>query len=130
MRRGNDCAEWEAILLGSRYHSCATDYPAPCGLVGLKGRHVLPLEQPSPHADARGVSVSPWSAVLAIFGARRVSIREVRAEAFFLGGRHKGEIREGARKELLAPGLDPERAALLRAVIRTTPPSTVEGARP
>lgn len=74
--------------------------------------------------------MSPWSAALALFGVRQVSIREVRAEAFFLGGRHKGEIREGAQKELLAPGLDPERAALLRAVIRTTPPSAVEGARP
>jgi hypothetical protein len=74
--------------------------------------------------------MNPWGAVLAIFGVRQVSMRDVRAEAFFLGGRHKGEIREGAQKELLAPGLDPDRAALLRAVIRMTPRSTIGEARP
>lgn len=72
--------------------------------------------------------MNPWGAVLAIFGVRQVSMRDVRAEAFFLGGRHKGEIREGAQKELLTPGLHPDRAALLRAVIRVTPPSTIGGA--
>lgn len=71
-----------------------------------------------------------WRAVLAAFGFRRVSMREVRAEAFFLGNRHRGEIREGARKELRAPGLDPDRAALLRAVLRLSAPSAVEGVRP
>jgi hypothetical protein len=74
--------------------------------------------------------MSRWSAVLAVFGVRRVSLREVQAEAFFLGNRHKGEIRAGAQKELRAPDLDPDRAALLRAVIRMTPRSAAEGARP
>ncbi len=70
--------------------------------------------------------VSPWGALLAIFGVRQISVREVRAEAFFLGNRHKGEIREGAKRELLAPDLDPDRAALLRAVIRMTPRSSAD----
>lgn len=74
--------------------------------------------------------MSPWRALLASFGARRASPREVRAEAFFLGSRHKGEIREGAEKELLAPDLTPDRAALLRAVIRMTPGPASEGTRP
>lgn len=74
--------------------------------------------------------MSPWRALLASFGARRASPREVRAEAFFLGGRHKGEIREGAEKELLAPDLSPDRAALLRAVIRMTPGPAGRGTRP
>lgn len=65
--------------------------------------------------------MTPWSALLAIVGVRRVSLREVQAESFFLGNRHKGEIRAGAQKELRAPDLAPERAALLRAVIRMTP---------
>lgn len=71
-----------------------------------------------------------WGAVLAIFGVRRISMREVRAEAFFLGNRHKGEIVAGARAELRAPDLDPHRAALLRAVIRRAPALAVEGLRP
>ena len=69
-----------------------------------------------------------WNAMLATIGIRQVSMREVRAEAFFLGNRHKGEIVEGARIELLAPDLDPHRAALLRAVIRTAPALAAEGA--
>lgn len=71
-----------------------------------------------------------WTAWLAILGVRQVSSREIRAEAFFLGNRHKGEIREGAQKELLTPGLSPDRAALLRAVIRMTPRTTGGGVRP
>jgi len=74
--------------------------------------------------------MSPWSALLASFGARQVSQREVQAEAFFLGNRHKGEIREGAQKELLASNISPDRAALLRAVIRMTPRSASPGTRP
>jgi hypothetical protein len=48
-----------------------------------------------------------------------VSAQEVRAEAWALGGRHKGEVVAGARLELAAPGVKPARAALLKAVIRT-----------
>lgn len=65
--------------------------------------------------------MTAWSALLAAVGVRQISMREVRAEAFFLGNRHKGQIVEGARKELRAPGIDPDRAALLRAVIRMAP---------
>lgn len=71
-----------------------------------------------------------WNAMLATLGIRQVSMREVRAEAFFLGNRHKGEIVEGARIELRAPDLDPHRAAVLRAVIRMAPGLAAEGARP
>ena len=74
--------------------------------------------------------MSRWRALLASFGVRGASPREVRAEAFFLGNRHKGEIREGAEKELLAPDLSPDRAALLRAVIRVTPAASRPKARP
>lgn len=44
---------------------------------------------------------------------------EVRAEAWALGGRHRGEVVEGARAELNAPGISPRRSMLLRAVIRS-----------
>ena len=71
-----------------------------------------------------------WRALLAAVGVRQVSMREVRAEAFFLGNRHKGEIVAGARKELRAPDLDPDRAALLRAVIRMAPVVTAEAPPP
>jgi len=50
---------------------------------------------------------------------------EVRAEAWALGGRHRGEVLEGARTELSAGGLSPRRQTLLRAVIRSR-----EAARP
>jgi urease accessory protein UreE len=71
-----------------------------------------------------------WQTLLTVVGVRQVSMREIRAEAFFLGNRHKGEIVEGARKELRAPDLDPDRAALLRAVIRMAPVVAAEGSRP
>lgn len=71
-----------------------------------------------------------WNALLAIVGVRRISMREVRAEAFFLGNRHGGEIVGGARRELRTPGLDPDRAALLRAVIRAAPKLAAEGPTP
>jgi hypothetical protein len=45
--------------------------------------------------------------------------QEVRAEAWALGGRHRGRVLEGARMELAARGLAVRRAILLRAVIRT-----------
>jgi len=47
-----------------------------------------------------------------------VAPQEVRAEAWALGGRHRGKVLEGARLELAESGLDVRRAILLRAVIR------------
>ncbi len=47
-----------------------------------------------------------------------VAPQEVRAEAWALGGRHRGKVLEGARLELAGNGLDARRAILLRAVIR------------
>ncbi len=47
-----------------------------------------------------------------------VAPQEVRAEAWALGGRHRGRVLEGARLELAASGLAVRRAILLRAVIR------------
>jgi hypothetical protein len=63
--------------------------------------------------------MSVWSQLLAAFGAQPISSQEVRAEAYFLGGRHKGEVAAGARAELRAANLSPRRAALLRAVLRS-----------
>ncbi len=45
--------------------------------------------------------------------------QEVRAEAWALGGRHRGKVLDGARLELATSGLAVRRAILLRAVIRT-----------
>lgn len=47
-----------------------------------------------------------------------VSDADVRAEIWRLGSRHRGEPLKGAREELEAEGLAPERAVLLRACIR------------
>jgi hypothetical protein len=47
-----------------------------------------------------------------------VAPQEVRAEAWALGGRHRGRVLEGARLELAVSGLAVRRAVLLRAVIR------------
>jgi hypothetical protein len=47
-----------------------------------------------------------------------VAPQEVRAEAWALGGRHRGKVLEGARLELASSGLAGRRAVLLRAVIR------------
>ena len=62
-----------------------------------------------------------WTELLETIGIHQVSAREIRAESFFLGNRHKGQIVEGARLELRASDLDPRRAVLLRAVIRAAP---------
>lgn len=62
-----------------------------------------------------------WAELLESIGIHQVSAHEIRAEAFFLGNRHQGQIVEGARLELQAPDLDPHRAVLLRAVIRAAP---------
>jgi len=48
-----------------------------------------------------------------------VSPSEVRAEAWALGGRHHGQVLEGARSELKTGGLSVRRAVLLKAVIRS-----------
>lgn len=50
--------------------------------------------------------------------APKLSTQEVRAEAWALGSRHRGEIARGAEAELRQGGLSPRRAALLKAVIR------------
>ena len=44
---------------------------------------------------------------------------EVRAEIWRLGSRHHGEPLRGARDELAAKDLEPARAALLAACVRT-----------
>lgn len=61
-----------------------------------------------------------WSALLESIGIHQITAREIRAEAFFLGNRHKGRVAPGARLELSASDLPPRRRALLRAVIRAT----------
>jgi hypothetical protein len=43
---------------------------------------------------------------------------DVRSEIWRLGNRHRGEPLMGAREELAARGLTPERAQLLRACVR------------
>jgi hypothetical protein len=43
---------------------------------------------------------------------------DVRAEAWALGARHRGEVVEGARCELRDRPMAPRRAVLLKAVIR------------
>ncbi len=58
------------------------------------------------------------SGLLARISSRWTAPQEVRAEAWALGGRHRGRVVEGARSELRAPGLPLRRALLLRAVIR------------
>ena len=58
------------------------------------------------------------SGLLARISSRWTAPHEVRAEAWALGGRHRGRVVEGARSELRAPGLPLRRALLLRAVIR------------
>jgi hypothetical protein len=51
--------------------------------------------------------------------SRWVSRAEVRAEAWALGVRHRGEVTDGARIELAAPGISARRSLLLKAVIRS-----------
>ncbi len=58
------------------------------------------------------------SGLLARISSRWTLPQEVRAEAWALGGRHRGRVVEGARSELRVPGLPLRRALLLRAVIR------------
>ncbi|RYF95497.1 MAG: hypothetical protein EON95_01320 [Caulobacteraceae bacterium] len=51
-------------------------------------------------------------------GEGSVGPAEVKAEAWALGGRYRGEVLEGARSELAAGGNSPHRTALLKAVVR------------
>jgi hypothetical protein len=48
---------------------------------------------------------------------RKPSEAEVRSEIWSLGTRHRGEPLEGARAELRAADLSPDRAALLRECV-------------
>ena len=50
---------------------------------------------------------------------RPIQARDIRAEAWALGGRHRGEVLQGARAELGAPDITWRRTLLLRAVIAT-----------
>jgi hypothetical protein len=63
--------------------------------------------------------VRPWSALLRSLRARWIPEREVRAEAWALGHRHRGEVLAGARLELKTPPMTFRRAVLLRAVIHS-----------
>jgi hypothetical protein len=63
--------------------------------------------------------VSGLLGFLKSFGAPGFGAAEVRAEAWALGGRHFGQVVEGARAELRAPDISAKRAGLLRAVIRS-----------
>ena len=56
---------------------------------------------------------------MASFRSRWISPSEVRLEAWALGGRHHGQVLEGARSELKTGGISIRRAVLLRAVIRS-----------
>jgi len=73
----------------------------------------------SDHPDPR--QTTGWTALLESIGIHQITAREIRAESFFLGNRHKGRIVPGARLELSALDVPPRRRALLRAVIRATP---------
>jgi len=55
--------------------------------------------------------------LLARLLGRAESSEGVRLEILLLGGRHRGDVLGGAIEELRAPGLDPNRARLLRAVV-------------
>ena len=61
---------------------------------------------------------SVFSGLFRRISSHWVPPQEVRAEAWALGGRHRGRVAEGARHELRTPGLPFRRALLLRAVIR------------
>ena len=56
---------------------------------------------------------------LAWLRSQWISQREVRAEVWALGGRHRGQVLEGARIEAGAPSISIRRSMLLRAVIRS-----------
>jgi hypothetical protein len=61
----------------------------------------------------------PLQSIVARLRSYWISEQEIRAEAWALGGRHHGQVLEGARSESRAPGLSFRRAILLKAVIRS-----------
>lgn len=63
--------------------------------------------------------MSLLGAIFRSLGAGGVPEAEVRAEAWALGGRHQGNVLDGARAELDQGGISAHRALLLRAVIRS-----------
>jgi hypothetical protein len=73
----------------------------------------------SDHPDTR--QPTRWTALLDSIGIHQITAREIRAETFFLGNRHKGRVLLGAQRELRASDLPARRKALLRAVIRAAP---------
>jgi hypothetical protein len=73
----------------------------------------------SDHPDTR--QATRWTALLESIGIHQITAREIRAETFFLGNRHKGRVVPGAELELRASDLPARRKALLRAVIRAAP---------
>ncbi len=79
----------------------------------------------SDRPDAR--QATRWTALLETIGIHQITAREIQAESFFLGGRHKGLVVPGARLELRASDLPARRKALLRAVIRATPDAQEAG---
>ena len=73
----------------------------------------------SNHPDPR--QTTGWTALLESIGIHQFTAREIQAESFFLGNRHKGRIVPGAQLELSGSDVPPRRRALLRAIIRATP---------
>ncbi len=63
--------------------------------------------------------MNPLSSLLASLRMHWIPLAEVRAEAWALGSRHRGQPLEGAREELRATGITLRRAVLLKAVIRS-----------
>ncbi len=63
--------------------------------------------------------MASFDQLVARFRSHWISPAEVRAEVWALGGRHRGEVLEGARSELKGGGISIRRSVLLRAVIRS-----------
>jgi hypothetical protein len=76
-------------------------------------------------AEAGAGASGPWrqpmkgpALWLKMLQAHWIPEAEVRAEAWALGTRHRGEVLEGARRELKAPDLSMRRTILLKAIVR------------
>ena len=63
--------------------------------------------------------MSPQSSLWTRLLANWIRPEEIRAEAWALGGRHRGDVLAGAKAELKAAGLTFRRAILLKAVMRS-----------